>query len=253
MSSVMTKSVNGIASSPGITIAKAVLLKSYKINNQPIFNTELEISRLLEAISAVKMNFEKKETATNMRNVLSNLNIQQLILQDYDLIDQMKSRIQFESNKAEIAWKSVTQKYITMFEQMNTEYMKKRANAMKEVSKIILEQLNVSNNLGGIINSENVVLVADHLTSSELAQIDLKYVTGIATNKGTYASHCSIMARSQGLPAVVGTGTITSEIYEGENVIIDGYLGEIIIEPTSELIQEYKDKIKKYNRNKVGS
>lgn len=250
MSTGMTKMVNGIASSAGITIAKAYLLHSSDVNEtENLFSAKQEIHRLNEAISIAKKEYGEKQNPTFKKSGQNNspINIHQLILQDYDLIDQIKSRIQFENNNAEEAWSNVTRKYVNMFEQMNTQYMKIRAQAIRDVTKSILAHLDTSRILNKGKISENIILIAEDITNSDIAQFNLKYIKGFATNNGTNSSHSAILARSMGIPAVVGTKCITSEVYDGANLILDGLEGKVIINPSIDVINEYKNKLKEFN------
>jgi phosphotransferase system enzyme I (PtsI) len=248
MSTGMTKMVNGIASSAGITIAKAYLLHSSEVNKTENLFRDQEIRRLNEAISLAKKEYGEKQNTSYKKAGQTNpsMNIHQLILQDYDLIDQMKSRIQFENNKAEKAWSNVTKKYINMFEQMDTEYMKVRAEAIRDVTKSVLAHLERLRIVNKVKNSENIILIAEDITNSDIAHFNLKYIKGFATNNGTASSHAAIMARSMGIPAVVGTKCITSEVHDGANVILDGLEGKVIINPSIDVINEYQMKLKEF-------
>jgi len=91
--------------------------------------------------------------------------------------------------------------------------------------------------------SEEVIVVAEDLTPSDTARLNRKYVKGFTTNTGGRTSHSAIMARSQEIPAVVGTKSVMAEIKNGDMIIVDGFRGRVIINPPHDIIEEYKHKL----------
>lgn len=130
--------------------------------------------------------------------------------------------------------------FITMFEQMDNEYMQERAADIRDVTKRVLANLlgvNIPN--PGLI-AEEVIIVAEDLTPSDTAQLNKEFVQGFTTDIGGRTSHSAIMARSMEIPAVVGTNNATSAIQNGDFIIVDGINGEVHINPTEEIISAYK-------------
>ena len=95
--------------------------------------------------------------------------------------------------------------FITMFEQMDNEYMKERAADIRDVTKRVLAHLLGVNISNPSMISEEVIIIAEDLTPSDTAQLNRKYVKGFTTDIGGRTSHSAIMARSMEIPAVVGT------------------------------------------------
>ncbi len=139
-----------------------------------------------------------------------------------------------------------------MFEQMDNEYMKERAADIRDVTKRILSHLlNVKIPNPSMI-AEEVIIVGEDLTPSDTAQLNSQFVKGFATDVGGRTSHSAIMARSLEIPAVVGTKTITREVDNGDLIIIDGWNGEVHINPTPEIVKEYKKAQQKAEVHKEG-
>jgi phosphoenolpyruvate-protein phosphotransferase (PTS system enzyme I) len=141
--------------------------------------------------------------------------------------------------------------FITMFENMDNEYMRERAADIHDVRKRILSHL-----LGvKIVNlstiSEEAIIVAEDLTPSDTAQLNRKYVRAFTTNIGGRTSHSAIMARSMEIPAVVGTKTATVDINNGDMIIVDGLRGEVHINPSLEVIEQYKQEQIRYDEQKA--
>jgi len=137
--------------------------------------------------------------------------------------------------------------FVTLFEGMDDEYMSARASDIKDVTNRILAHLlgvhipNPSN-----IN-EQVIIVANDLTPSETAQLDRNYVLGFITDIGGRTSHSAIMARSLEIPAVVGAGTATTTIQNGDWLIVDGLSGQVLVNPTeADVIADYQEKAQSY-------
>ena len=134
--------------------------------------------------------------------------------------------------------------YITKFESLDSEYMKARALDVKDICMRLIA------NIQGVALTDltevdqPVVVVADELTPSASAQLDSKYVKGIITANGGATSHSAIIARSLNIPAVSGISNIISKVRHGDNVIIDGYSGDVILEPTEVEMAAYSEKQK---------
>ncbi len=140
--------------------------------------------------------------------------------------------------------------FITMFENMDNEYMKERASDIRDVTKRILSHL-----LGLSFDSpaaitEEVIVIAEDLTPSDTAQLNRQFVKGFAADIGGRTSHAAIMSRSMELPAVVGTKAVTEKALQGQLVILDGNAGEVILNPSEEELGLYKLKQTEFEQQK---
>lgn len=133
-----------------------------------------------------------------------------------------------------------------MFENMKSAYLKERAADMRDVTKRVLTHLLGLNYVNPADINEEVIVIAEDLTPSDTAQLNRNYVKGFTTNIGGRTSHSAIMARSLEIPAVVGTKEVLDKVNSGDLVIVDGLDGSVIINPTEDVLNEYKAKRDKY-------
>lgn len=241
------KRLQGIAASNGIAIAKAYRLEhpDLTVEKQTIENPAEHVRRFQQALAKSKEELEAiqahalKELGEDKAAIFS---AHLLVLSDPELVQAVEQKIEQERVNAEFALHDVTSMFIAMFEAMDNEYMKERAADIRDVTKRVLAHL-----LGVTISNpsmitEEVIIVAEDLTPSDTAQLNRKYVKGFTTDIGGRTSHSAIMARSMEIPAVVGTKEATATIQNGDIVIIDGLDGEVIINPTEEMIAQYEQK-----------
>ncbi|WP_163150097.1 phosphoenolpyruvate--protein phosphotransferase [Anoxybacillus sp. MB8] len=241
------KRLQGIAASNGIAIAKAYRLEhpDLTVEKQTIENPAEQVSRLQQALAKAKEELKViqahalKELGEDKAAIFS---AHLLVLSDPELVQAVEQKIEQERVNAEFALHDVASMFIAMFEAMDNEYMKERAADIRDVTKRVLAHL-----LGVTISNpsmitEEVVIIAEDLTPSDTAQLNRKYVKGFTTDIGGRTSHSAIMARSMEIPAVVGTKEATATIQNGDIVIIDGLDGEVIVNPTEEIIAQYEQK-----------
>ena len=244
----MKPTLQGIAASDGIAIAKVYTLTEpdLSFSKVSVEDTENEISRLEKALEVSTKEIELiKETA------LKNLGEEEaqvfeahlMVLSDPELVGQVKDAITSQKVNAEHALKEVSDMFISIFAGMeDNPYMQERAADIRDVSKRILANL-----LGVKIPSpatikDEVVVVAGDLTPSDTAQLNRKYVKAFVTDIGGRTSHSAIMARSLEIPAIVGTKEITSLAKDGDLIIIDGLSGDVFLNPSEEVVAEYRTK-----------
>ena len=244
----MKSTLQGIAASDGIAIAKVYTLTEPDLSFTKISveDTDKEISRLEEALAVSTKEIELiKETA------LKNLGEEEaqvfeahlMVLSDPELVGQVKDAITSQKVNAEHALKEVSDMFISIFAGMeDNPYMQERAADIRDVSKRILANL-----LGVKIPSpatikDEVVVVAGDLTPSDTAQLNRQYVKAFVTDIGGRTSHSAIMARSLEIPAIVGTKEITSLAKDGDLIIIDGLSGDVFLNPSEDVVAEYRAK-----------
>ncbi|MGY4689290.1 phosphoenolpyruvate--protein phosphotransferase [Salibacterium sp. K-3] len=251
----MTTTLEGIAASKGIAFAKAFVLEQPEMNIEKtqINDAEAETARFHNAVDRAKQELQviKDKTLKDMGEDKAEIfSAHLLVLEDPEIMDGVTSKIKEEQVNAESALKELADMYVSMFEGMDNEYMKERASDIRDVSqRILLHLLGVENTSLAAINEETIV-IAEDLTPSDTAQLDLSYVLGFATDIGGRTSHSAIMARSMEIPAVVGSKEATSSIRTGDFLIIDGMEGEVLLHPDEETIASYKEKQQEYLRKK---
>ena len=154
----------------------------------------------------------------------------QMMAEDLDYEEAIKAQIKEETNNAEAAVTDVAAQFADMFAAMDDSYMQARAADVKDVSSRILDIL-CGVVAGGIASEVPVLLAADDLAPSETVQLDKSKILGFITAGGSGSSHTAILARTMGIPAIVGVGDALKPEYEGRPVIIDGGTGNVVIDP----------------------
>lgn len=154
----------------------------------------------------------------------------QMMAEDLDYEEAIEAQIKEETNNAEAAVTDVAAQFADMFAAMDDSYMQARAADVKDVSSRILDIL-CGVVAGGIASEVPVLLAADDLAPSETVQLDKSKILGFITAGGSGSSHTAILARTMGIPAIVGVGDALKPEYEGRLVIIDGGTGNVVIDP----------------------
>ena len=252
----MKKMLKGIAASDGIAAAKAYMLvqPDLSFSETSIDDSEAEIKRLDDAVEASKSELEliKQKATENLGEKEAQVFEAHLtILADPELLGQIKDKIKNDKVNAEAALKSVTDMFIEMFEAMtDNAYMQERAGDIRDVTKRIMSHLLGVTLPNPALIQEEVIIVAHDLTPSDTAQLDRNYVKGFITDIGGRTSHSAIMSRTLEIPAVVGSGSATTDIQEGEMVIIDGINGDALVDPTDAELADYKQKAAEFAAQK---
>lgn len=252
----MSTLINGIAASNGIAIAKAYRLiePELSVEKRNIEDVEAEISRFKEAIqkSTAELEIIRNKAEQDLgADKAAIFDAHLLVLSDPELLSPVQDKIQSENVNAEFSLHEIASMFITMFEQMDNEYMKERAADIRDVTKRVLSHLLGVHIPNPSMIAEEVIIIAEDLTPSDTAQLNPVYVKGFTTDIGGRTSHSAIMARSLEIPAIVGTKTVTSSIENGDLVIIDGLNGEVHINPTPELVKRYEEIQKSYASQKA--
>ncbi|CAM4403496.1 phosphoenolpyruvate--protein phosphotransferase [Paenibacillus phoenicis] len=243
--------IEGIAASAGVAIAKAFKLEhpDYTIHRRDASDSAAELARLDEALAKSQQELEaiKERTLQELGEKKAEIfESHLLILNDPELLTPVRDKITAESVSAEYALNETANEFITMFENMKSAYLKERAADMRDVTKRVLTHLLGLNYVNPADINEEVIVIAEDLTPSDTAQLNRNYVKGFTTNIGGRTSHSAIMARSLEIPAVVGTKEVLDKVNSGDLVIVDGLDGSVIINPTEDVLSEYKAKRDKY-------
>ncbi|OLS41919.1 phosphoenolpyruvate--protein phosphotransferase [Bacillus sp. MRMR6] len=248
--------LNGIAASNGIAIAKAYKLvePDLTFENKTVEETEMEVDRFRTAIGKSKVELEAIRDKANVELGADKAAIFEahlLVLSDPELNGPIEDKIKSEKVNAETALKETADMFVMMFEQMDNEYMKERAADIRDVTKRVLAHLLGVHLVNPSMIAEEVIIIAEDLTPSDTAQLNRQFVLGFTTDIGGRTSHSAIMARSMEIPAVVGTKTATKDISNGDLVVVDGLKGEVHINPTPELVEEYRKVHQEYEVQKA--
>ncbi|MGG1400823.1 phosphoenolpyruvate--protein phosphotransferase [Bacillus salipaludis] len=237
--------LHGIAASNGIAIAKAYRLFDLDLSfeKKTIDHTDTEVERFFAAVKTANSELEaiRDRAIVDLgADKAAIFEAHLLVLNDPELTGPIIDKIHTEKVNAESALSETADMFIMMFEQMDNEYMRERAADIRDVTKRVLSHLLGVQIVNPGMICEEVIIVAEDLTPSDTAQLNRQFVKGFTTNIGGRTSHSAIMARSMEIPAVVGTKTATEEINHGDLVVVDGLKGEVHINPTPEVVQQFR-------------
>ncbi len=208
-----------------------------------------EIRRLEQALVLTRqeiLDVQRKVSAGLGSEDASIFDAHLLVLEDPALMDEVSRTVQVEKVNAEHAFQSVVERYMKTLNSIGDEYLRERASDMRDVASRVL------NNLAGKETGldlqhllEPCIIISYDLTPSATALLDKSKVLGFGTDVGSRTSHTAIMARSMRLPAVVGLQHASRELESGDVVLLDGYNGLIIVNPTEQTLFEYGQLVRK--------
>lgn len=241
--------MKGIGVSPGIAEGTALILNKQKIDIEDEYIDEYEVdSEIQRFISAKEQSQEQieaiyEDTLKKMGKSEAEIFEAHIeLLNDPSIAEKVEHNIKTKLLKAESALVKAIDEISGIFETIDDEYIKERAADVKDIGKRMLYNLLGLNASLDMDDGQEVIVIADDLTPSDTAQLDFSKVKGFAINKGGKTSHVAIMAKSIGIPAIVGAKDITSRVSQGDTIIIDGATGDILINPSPEEKKKYGDK-----------
>ncbi|ULL18391.1 phosphoenolpyruvate--protein phosphotransferase [Paenibacillus sp. H1-7] len=247
--------LSGITASPGIAIAKAFRLNNahYEPSPERVADVSIETERFRQAVEEARLELEQIRAMTEERLGAAKAEIFEahlMLLDDPDLIDPIIENIENESINAEFALYDIARSFIEMLSSMDNELLRERAADVRDVSGRIMSRLRGVSYAAVTAINEPCVLIAEDLTPSDTAQLNLDYVLGFVTEIGSRTSHSAIMARSLEVPAIVGAGKDASGIETGTMVIMDAVEGTVIIDPTDAELTMYQARKQAYDEKR---
>ena len=246
------KRLTGIGASEGVSIGKVLLF----VEGNIVIPQEIDANSTIEGELA-KLENGLKKSKTQLIAIREKVKEKMgedkaaifdghiMLLEDEDLIEEVEAKITGDKLPAARALREGIDEYREMISQLDDPYLRERAADLQDIGKRWLKNL-LEIKINDFSNLEpNTIVVTKDLTPSDTAQLDLENCVGFITEIGGKTAHSAIMARSLELPAVVGVKGVLGEVKDGELVIMDGETGEIFLEPTEKLVEEYKIKQEK--------
>lgn len=248
--------MKAIGTSSGIALGTVLVYKEPEIivEKKVIDNIDYEIERLNKAVEQGLKEIHElyEETFKTVGEKEAGIfNAHKMMIEDPEFNDGIKTKIREEKVNVEWAVKEVADYYISVFGNIEDEYLKERALDLKDVSKRLLRILLGVEGTDLRSIKEKSIIVAEDLIPSDTAQMDKKKVVGIVTELGGKTSHTSIMARTLEIPAVAGVKDITNIAKNGDFMIIDGGEGIVLLNPSEDEIQLFENKKKEYEEFKL--
>lgn len=237
--------IAGIAAAPGIVIGKAYLFSKEKleISKAPITDVEEAINNFHDALKQSKKELNKifgiaREKMDEIRAAI--FEAQLMILDDPILIQNIEKRIANEKIQPEFIVADEISKYQELMIISHESYMKERAQDIEDIKNRIIRNLQKKRWQSKI--EKNLIVVSEYLTPADTLLFSRQDTQGFVTDHGGLTSHAAIISRSLNIPAVVGTHNSTKLIKDGDLIIVDGFHGYIITNPTEEQLQFFKQK-----------
>jgi phosphotransferase system enzyme I (PtsI) len=244
--------LKGIAASPGIVIARAYIFQDILLLVQRRHledsRAENEISRLNQAIRQVigelmEDNFQTSKRAHKKEAEIFLTHI--AMLKDPYFISQVLQDIRENRVNAESALMKQVDQFSEAFRNMDDAYLREHGTDLRDIGRRVIKKL-MPQQEPAWASDEKVIVVSSELTPSDTVRLDREKVLGFVTESGGRESHAAILARSLGIPAVLGLEGLLSKVTRGDTLIVDGNAGIVIINPPGEVIQNYQDLQRKY-------
>jgi phosphotransferase system enzyme I (PtsI) len=247
------RTYKGIGVSPGIAIGRAVLIEkreaaAYRV---PIREEDVpaEVTRFNEAVEHTRdalLELKHKVSRSMGDEYAQIFEAHAMMVSDASFSDKVIQKIEEEQVNAEWAVAEVSEELQARFASFDDEYLRERVADVKDVAERVLTKLQggAHHDLSEI--THDVIILADDLTPSDTIHFNRRPIVGFATEAGGRTSHTSIIAKSLFMPAVIGVPRLTKTIDNNELVIIDGYEGTVIANPTQAMIAEYQARVMRH-------
>ena len=230
----------------GIAIGKISVYKKDEqlVKRVKIEDADAEMERYTEARNTAAAQLQKlydkalKEVGEANAAIFE---VHQMMLEDEDYNESVENIIRSQMVNAEYAVASTADNFAQMFEAMDDDYMRGRAADVRDISERVITVL-AGGAGSGLDSDEPVIIAADDLAPSETVQLDKDKVLSFVTAHGSENSHTAILARTMGIPALIGTGIDLDEAVDGKLGIVDGTNGVVYVDPDAELLEEMKKK-----------
>jgi len=238
----------GVASAPGVAIGSVVVvspsadLKAVPVRH--VEDVEAELCQFRQAMEQTKRDIHALDES--MVGKLSDeeralFDVYVRMLDDHALGGEVVSLIE-EGLCAQSAWAQVVLRHVRMFKSMKDAYLRERATDVEDLGRRVLAYLQQSETKRTIY-PDNMVMVGEELSAASFADVPLEKVTAIVSVKGSRNSHMAILGRAIGIPTVMGVVDLPWERLEGEEVVVDGHNGQVIVSPGDEVRESYLQQI----------
>jgi phosphotransferase system enzyme I (PtsP) len=239
------RSLRAIPGSPGVAIGKAFIghpaARLSAVVPRKTEKTWRHIRLFRKAVMQTRR--ELKDLATQVagyvaEDTLAIFDVYQGLLDAASLGDAVESKIQ-DGWMAQTAVKLTVEDFVSQFEDLDDSYLRERAVDVRDLGQRILSHLQ-KRSQRDIQVPDDCILVAEEVTASMLAEVPRDKLRGIVSLRGSANSHAAIMARSMGVPAVLGIEDVPLQYLDEQFLIVDGYSGELFVNPFEQVLEEYQ-------------
>ncbi len=229
----------GVAASGGIALGRVfvhiqtdVAIQSYRVDASM---HKAEVARFDHAILATRQQIQKIQDEVEKNLGADEARIfdaHLMVVEDQALIGETIREMESSGLNIEACFQKISQRYIKAFDEIDDEYLRERAGDIRDVAQRLLQNLlgQAGSNLTKL--TEKRIVVGNDITPSDAASIDRGNALGIVTDSGSKTSHAVIVARSMRIPAVVGLRDLSKRVQNGDWILVDGYDGKVILNPS---------------------
>ena len=243
------RSYKGIGVSPGIAMGRALIIEKRvaSVYRVPIRDEEVpsEVTRFLESLEKTRdelLDLKAKVSRSMGEEYAQIFEAHAMIVGDASFADKVAQKIETEQVNAEWALAEVQEELQARFASFDDDYLRERVADVKDVAERVLLNLQGLSHHDLSEITHDVVIIADDLTPSDTIHFNRRPIVGFASETGGRTSHTSIIAKSLFIPAVIGVPRLTRIVDNDEMVIIDGYEGAVIVNPTDAMVAEYRSR-----------
>lgn len=243
--------IKALAAAPGVAVAEgwvdSIQPSLESVSAASTLDVPRERERLSVAISEASSEFRrfsKRFSASVQQESAAIFDLYSHLLSDARLKGELYSAID-NGSVAEWAVKTVIEKFAAQFASLQDTYLRERAGDLRVLGQRLLFHLDDSMQ-GAYAWPERFILVADELTATTLAEVPHERLAGVVVRDGAANSHAAILVRAMGIPSVMGAD-IQPALLKGRRLVVDGYRGELLVDPEPVLVQEYQRLISQEN------
>lgn len=241
--------LKGVAASPGIALARALCLDSSEPEVEerviPPEAVTSEMERFCRAVADARRELEALRETTRQtlgEDQAAIFDAHLAMLADPLAIDQTIDGIRTELRNPEFLFRRNMSRVAESLERNKDAYFSERAADIRDVKRRVLRRLTGAPPLRGLAGDECGIVVAHEISPSEAAVLDPTRVLGLAVDTGGFTAHVAIMARSRGIPAVVGLRNLSGEVKAGDTIVLDGTRGRVILNPRPATRERYEER-----------
>lgn len=239
------QTIKGLAAAPGVAIGQAYVVKPRarlsEVTPKKSDKPEHEIRRFRTAVARTRQ--ELLDLSESMRGQIADetlaiFDVYHAMLDSTNLGQEVEQTIN-DGWRAQTALKLVVENLVNQFENLDDEYIRERASDVRDLGQRILSHLK-DKAREQLEPPAECILVAYEVTATMLAELPNTEILGMVSVRGSGSSHAAIMARSMGIPAVLGADDIELNELDGDTVIVDGYNGDVFVDPPLQVENEYR-------------
>jgi len=253
------KVLNGVPASGGIAIGPVHLYRpeGFSTTKRTLLPEETsgEVSRYQDAVSKTRAQISELEAKVKVKLGEEHAAIfqaHQVVLDDPLFMEEIPASIQARHLNPEFLLQEALEKFKSAMESLGDEYFRERGGDIQDVGERVLRNL-TGGEKGQLkkLDKESILIAAD-LAPSDTVTLSTDTIKGFCTDVGGKTSHVAIVARSLGLPAVVGMQNLTTQVKDGQTIIVDGNKGLVVLDPTPSTLEQYqrlKEKVQAFHKS----